>query len=133
MPHTRLRYHITTSTKHRMPLITPKVETIVHHVIKEKAMDLNCKIIAIGNTDNHIHMIAAIRYSIALSNFIRAIKASSSLAVRKANLNTEFRWQKSYGAFTMEYDRLDGIIQYVINQKQHHAKKNLWEKYEITR
>ena len=131
MPHTRLRYHIVTATKYRCPLITPEIEGVVHHAVRTKASDLRCRVISMGNTKDHIHVVAAIRSSITVADFIRAIKSSSSLAVKKSELDPIFDWQRDYSALTLDSEKLEGIIRYVINQKWHHFNNKVWDRYEI--
>ena len=132
MPHTRLRYHIITATKYSCPLITPKIEEIVHNVIRQKTSELKCRIISMGNTDDHIHIIAAVRPSITISDFVRAIKSSSSLAVKKAGLDPLFAWQPDYNAYSLDSERMKEIVCYVANQKWHHANNKLWDRHEIS-
>ena len=133
MPYTKLRYHIVTTTKNRLPLIiTPETEVVIYKAMRVKALDLKCKIIAIGNTEDHLHLVVAVRSSVTLCDFIRDTKASSSLAIRKSGLVENFKWQKSYGAFTVDPGKMEGLIQYVLNQKWNHKHNKLWEHYEKT-
>lgn len=46
----------------------------------------------------------------------------------------KFEWQKGYGAFTHSHSQLDTVIQYILNQEQHHKRKTFKEEYlEILR
>ena len=132
MPHTKLRYHVITATKYRLPLITSEIEGLLHGTVDEKANELNCKIICAGNTEDHIHLIVAIRPPISISRFVRTIKSVSTLAVKTSGLDDNFQWQNGYGAFTLNPYDMAGIIKYVSEQKWHHSNNNLWEPYEIT-
>jgi len=42
---------------------------------------------------------------------------------------SKFNWQEGYGAFSNSHSQIDGIIKYILNQKQHHTKKGFKEEY----
>ena len=125
MPFTRLRYHLVTATKGREPLIGPKVEPIVYDSLEEKIEELDGRLFAIGGIEDHIHLVAAVPPTIAVSDFVGRIKAAASGALSK-----EFAWQRGYGAFTLWPEGLGKITRYVRNQKVHHASDDLREHLE---
>lgn len=131
MPFSRCRYHIVWATKNRDPMIDPDMEPIIHKALFLKAQDMGGKIIVVGNIEDHIHIIAAIPPSVPLPDFIRTIKAGSSFAVHKAFPHKSlFAWQKGYGIFTLNPNDFQAAVEYVVNQKAHHAKNNLWNWFE---
>lgn len=51
----------------------------------------------------------------------------------KITPNEFFKWQGAYGAFTVRKSAVERAREYVLNQRTHHAAKNLieaWEKCE---
>ena len=133
MPYTRFRYHIVTTTKGRKPLITNDIEQILFDVITQKAERLGGRVLYINGIEDHIHMIAAIRASTAVSDFIGNVKAAGSLYINRHGLtDEEFQWQKGYGGFTVYSDNMHQLIRYVLNQKEHHAFGTTIDKFERT-
>jgi len=131
MAYTRLRYHIVTATKHREPLLTPEIEDVAYPVLRDKAERLGAKISHIGGIADHIHIIAAIPPVLAVSDFVGAIKSESTKAIKRAfPHHASFAWQVSFGAFTLNPADMSEIIQYVINQKEHHQRGDLRDYYE---
>jgi hypothetical protein len=43
-----------------------------------------------------------------------------------------FRWQRGYGAFTLDPSRLSGILRYVAQQIAHLGAGTTWPRYERT-
>ena len=75
----------------------------------------------IGGRPDHIHILASLPASMALSDYVRTIKANSSKWMK--SLGTEydnFSWQEGYGAFSVSESMKDAVIDYIKHQKEHH-------------
>lgn len=123
MPYWQLFYHITWSTKNREPLLTPEVESLVHELIRSKAVSLGATIFAINGTVDHVHLIVSIPPKVAVANFIGQVKAVSSTRINQSGVVTSsFAWQDEYGVFSFDKKRLSNHVAYVDRQKEHHLK-----------
>lgn len=130
--HTRVfAYHIVFATKNRQPLITPDVEPFVHSTLREISIDVGGFTFAVGGVEDHVHTISAIPPTLAVSDFIRKLKAQST-SVIKAQLPSlkEFAWQTGYGCFTLNPHEMAGAFSYVRYQRQRHGSECLWEEYK---
>jgi len=82
------------------------------------------QVYAINGMPDHIHVITAAPPSMALSDFVKGLKGSSSRYI-----HTEFRipfaWQTGYGIFSISQNNLGHAIRYVRGQKEHHRSGNL--------
>ncbi len=131
MAYTKLFYHLVWSTKYRKPIISPKIEDHLHGYIAKKAIRLGGIIYAINGIEDHIHLAASIPPKVAVASFIGQIKAVSSVRINQtAKLDSPFRWQSGYAAFTFRESGLSTIIHYIDNQKQHHSKGTTKEELE---
>ncbi|MEO1623137.1 MAG: IS200/IS605 family transposase, partial [Cyanobacteria bacterium J06632_3] len=74
----KLYYHLVWSTHERLPLITPKREAALYRYCNNKADALGAHLYAIDGIDNHVHLIVSIPPKIAIAEFVRRIKGSSS-------------------------------------------------------
>ena len=75
----------------------------------------------IGGCPDHIHILASLPASMALSDYVRTIKANSSKWMK--SLGTEyanFSWQEGYGAFSVSESMKDAVIDYIKHQTEHH-------------
>jgi len=126
---TRLTYHIVFGTKFRKPTIKGDIQERLYEYIGGILRGKKGHLIQIGGVEDHIHILAALAPSFAVSDIIRDVKANSSKWIREEGIVEEFEWQKGYGAFTVSYDRVDAIRKYIQNQKEHHRTKTFQEEY----
>ena len=119
----RTYYHLVWATKGRSPLITPDREAILYPYIQGKVDEMDGMVQAIGGMPDHVHLVVSIPPTIAVTDFVKRIKGSSShyLNHHRSVRGDGFMWQRGYGVFTLGSQQCDRAIAYVLNQKQHHA------------
>ena len=101
MSYTQLFYHLVWSTKNRRPLLTPKVEPVIHNYLRVKAIGLGATVFSLNGIEDHVHVVVSIPSKISVSKFIGQIKAVASTKFNKSHPNQPpFFWQNEYGAFT---------------------------------
>lgn len=126
MPYWKLYYHIVWSTKYRLPLIEPAWEEELYGYMRGKAMALGCTPHAINGTADHTHVVISIPPKLAVATVIGQLKGASSHRANEIFVsNKSFAWQTEYGAFSVSENVLPYVIEYVNNQKQHHAKNSI--------
>lgn len=130
MPYTRLRYHLITATHERLPIITPNVEAVLYPALEESALNAGGRVLQLGGVADHIHMVFALRPTVAVSDFVHVVKTHSSRRVRAEQFKA-FRWQAGYAAFTVSPNQIEKLIRYVARQKQHHAVNTVRAMYEL--
>ena len=129
----RLYYHLVWATKNRQPLIDNQREARLYPYIVSKADAVNCIIHALNGTPDHIHLIVSIPPKIAVAEFVKRIKGSSSHYLNQTfPAPPQFAWQEGYGVFSLGSKQLDTAIAYVENQKVHHQKSTTISMLEIT-
>jgi len=123
MPFCELYCHLIWRTRSSEPLIVPRIEAQVHGFLWKKALGMGAKVFAIDGIVDHVHMVASLRPTMAVSDFVGAVKGYSSYQVNHEGLaDGRFKWQEEYGAFSFDRKRLPYVIAYVEGQKQHHAQ-----------
>jgi putative transposase len=127
--HLSLHYHIVFSTKNRQPLIADNFSPKLHAFLGGCVKTINGTPIAIGGTNNHVHLLIGLRATHQLSNVVKEIKVASSKWVHEEILLKEFSWQTGYGAFTVGISNLEQVRNYVLNQENHHQAKNFETEY----
>ena len=126
---TRLTYHIVFATKYRKPSIKDDMRERLYEYIGGILRGNKGHLIEIGGVEDHIHLLVGLTPSLTVSEVIREVKACSSKWMGEVGLVDKFEWQKGYGAFTVSYDRVDAIRQYIQNQKEHHKTMTFQEEY----
>ena len=130
MAHTRLRYHLITATKGRQPLLLPEVEQVLYDALPMVVSDAGGHLYAAGGMEDHMHAAIAIKPTVAVSNFVCMVKTDTSRIIRAEFPDLNFRWQRSFGAFTVAPDEMEPLLKYIANQKQHHRRqttRDIWE------
>lgn len=123
MPRWICYYHFVWSTKNREALITPKIESVIHATIKRKSDELDCPTLAINGIEDHLHVAVMVTPRIAAAEWVRVVKGASAHEVNRLYPNEPayFRWQGSYSVQTFGQKNLSFVLDYIHNQKQHHA------------
>ena len=130
--YTQLFYHIVFSTKNReRTIISQNRELLLKYIwgiIKNKKSHLY----RINVVEDHIHILTHIHPSIALSDFIKTIKVSSSAWIKENNVFQGFQhWQDGYGAFTCSINDKTKLIEYIIKQEEHHKRVSFLDEYRL--
>ena len=121
-----LHYHLVFSTKNRVPVITPEIESRLWEYIAGTVRGLGGTPIQIGGIEDHVHLLVTLRQEPALSAMLRDIKAASSGWVHDTFPNLrDFWWQGGYGAFTVSHSKIDTVKAYIANQREHHTKMKM--------
>jgi putative transposase len=73
--------------------------------------------------EDHIHILCELHPSIALADFMRDIKTSTSVWLKQSGKFPKFRgWSVGYAALTYGWRDKDKIVNYIKNQQVHHRK-----------
>jgi putative transposase len=123
--------HIVWATWDRLPLLTPEVERAVHRCVAGEVIELKGEVLALNGMPDHVHLVVRLPATISIADLVKQVKGGSSRFVNESfKPDGLFRWQGSYGAFTVGLSELDRVVEYVKHQKQHHASAELWPEYE---
>lgn len=127
MAYWQLYYHIVWATKGRNLLITSELEPALHNYLRGKIISLGGVFHAIGGMEDHIHVVTSIPPKIAIANFAGQLKGASSHWVNhNSDFGSALYWQDGYGVFSFGKSALPRIVAYVLNQREHHTKYDLW-------
>jgi REP element-mobilizing transposase RayT len=112
-------------------MITPDIERRLYRCIESEAKDMKCKVLALNGVADHVHLVVSFPTTITIADLVKQVKGVSSHFVNEVLAPpSQFKWQGSYGAFTVSRWDLDKIVQYVKRQKEHHATGDLWQEWE---
>lgn len=103
-----------------------ELQKYISGIIAEKKQ----KLYAIYCMPDHVHIFVSMRPNMLLADLVRDIKAASSSFIKnKKWVNDGFSWQEGYGAFTYHKNQAKDVVNYILNQKEHHNKKTFREEY----
>jgi putative transposase len=121
--------HLIWSTKNWEPLINETMERDIYEIFDAKAKKHNSGIIAIGNTNDHIHVLVRISSRTVISEMIREFKGSTSYFINQNG--GSLYWQDGYGVVSVSLSAVDTVKNYVENQKTKHAAKEIVKQLEM--
>ena len=123
-------YHLVFRTKHSMPTIKQDHANELYAYITGIIKNKNSHLYRINGVENHLHILTDMHPSIAPADFMREVKASSSLWMKNSMLFPSFiGWEEGYGSFTCSYKDLIRLIEYIKTQEEHHKKITFEEEY----
>jgi REP element-mobilizing transposase RayT len=124
--HSELYLHVVWCTWRRKPFITPGIRERIYGAIAHQCAMVGADVIAIGGTEDHVHVFARMPVTISVAEFVRRMKGASSHLVTQVIRSPEpFKWQGGYGAFTVSPRHVDPVRRYVLNQEEHHRAGRL--------
>jgi REP-associated tyrosine transposase len=131
MGRTELFVHAFWATWTRQQSIAPALEMRLHGAIRRKCLELKCTPVAVGGTEDHVHLVARLHPTVPVCRLVGEAKGISSFLMnRQIAPDGRFRWQDCYGAVTVNPDDLDRVARYVLNQRDHHLRQQLFYEFE---
>jgi putative transposase len=131
MTYWRLHFHLIWATENRELSITPEREKMFYGVLYQKAKDLDLKVHAAGNIEDHVHLVLSIPPKLSVADAVRHIKGTSAYAINHMDgSDGTFKWQGGYGALSVGERSLETVMDYAMRQKEHHRENKLIAVYE---
>ena len=132
--YSEINLHMTWHTKNNNPVLTDHVEERVHHYLEHEIRKIkNAFFHAVGGIEDHIHVVATIPPTVWISEWIGKLKGGSSFYINHEIANRKvLDWQTGYGVVSFGTKDLKWVIEYVKNQKEHHARGTTVERLERT-
>jgi putative transposase len=127
--HLSLHYHLTFSTKNRVPLIAPPWRSRLHAYLGGCVRTLGGIPETIGGVEDHVHLLIGLKATHRLADVLRDIKQQSSEWIHDEIHEPRFAWQEGYGAFTVRVSNVERLKKYIANQEEHHKKTPFQDEY----
>ncbi|MDI1242202.1 MAG: transposase [bacterium] len=127
--HLSLHYHIVFHTFENRPTISDEWRDRLHQFIGGCVRTADGVPAAVGGTANHAHLLAGLKATHRLADFVKDVKVASSKWVHTEIGARPFAWQKGYGAFTVSPGNLKRVRRYVLNQEEPYRTRSSREEY----
>jgi putative transposase len=122
MSYTNLLYHIVYATKERAPLITNALRRL-HEYLGGTVRGLGGVALEVNGVADHVHILAKLRPTISVSEFLSKLKSGSSGWAKRQTAG-KFAWQARFAAFTVSESQVTRVRMYIRNQEEHHRKQS---------
>ena len=131
--YTQLYTHIVFHTKSTGIILHEEDLERVFQYIGGIVRDEGAMPFVIGGVADHIHILTTLPKTVAVSDFVRTIKAKSSKWLKTVDAYYEFfQWQEGYGAFSVSPSLMERTKKYIFTQAEHHKNKTYRDEYGET-
>ena len=128
--YTQLYIQIVFAVKGRENLISENNRIELEQYICGIVNNHKSKPLAVYCNPDHLHILLGLHPEIAISDFTRDVKSSSSKFITgKKWLKKKFHWQDGFGAFSYSRSQIDPVIKYIMNQAEHHKTYSFKNEY----
>ena len=122
--------HTVFSTKNRESWLSSSLRERLYPYMCGIARENGLKVLCIGGTDNHIHILLSLDSTTSIAKAMQFIKGGSSKWVHETFPELRlFSWQEGYGAFSIGISNVDETKKYIENQEKHHSKESFRDEY----
>lgn len=128
--YTKVWLHLIWGTQNREKSLISKdlrknLSNYFYNYAKEKEIYMKVNYV---NSD-HVHALIDLPTDKTIADTLQLIKGSSSNWINK-QVNFKFAWAQGYGAFSVSESNLRKVVDYIINQEEHHRVKSFADEYE---
>ena len=128
--YSQISIHAVFAVKNRENIITKQWRDELHSYISGIIKNDNLKPLAVGGWLDHVHVFFGLPVTRNVSDTLRIIKTNSSKWINEQGfVKGKFQWQDGYGAFSYSKSQRDSVINYILNQEEHHRNKSFREEY----
>ncbi len=123
----RIHIHLIFSTKDRRNIIAKEWQPRLWAYLAGICENQEMISLAVGGTENHVHVLLHVPPKIALAKAVVLLKANSYKWMDEHG--KDFSWQEGYGAFSVSASNLDQVTRYIQNQEAHHRKTSFEDEF----
>ncbi|WP_371742973.1 transposase [Lentimicrobium sp. S6] len=121
--------HAIFGTTGRVNTIKPEIEEKLHSYMAGIFKNMNSPAIKKNSVPDHIHILFKLSKNHALAKVMEEVKKSTSKWMKEHGI-IKFTWQIGYGAFSIQYNKVEIVISYIENQKEHHKETCFKQEFE---
>jgi REP element-mobilizing transposase RayT len=94
----------------------------MHAYVGGISNERKCPVLTIGGIEDHVHILARIHSTVAVAEWVKELKRSSSIWAKEIDPN--FHWQSGYGAFSIGRSEVEFVRGYIGRQEEHHRHQS---------
>jgi len=130
MSYVQLLYHIVIRTKASRPVLSLRHSEKLYRYIWGFIQAKNGVLYRINGIEDHLHILVSLHPTLALSDFMRELKAVTSKWLKGVEGFENFEgWGAGYAALTCYAPDKDVVINYIKKQREHHKKITFRDEY----
>jgi REP element-mobilizing transposase RayT len=123
--------HMVFSTKNRQPFLKDRsFRERTHAYLKGICDNQGSPSLRVGGTEDHVHILCRLSKTLDVATLIRELKRDSSKWIKEENPRLDdFYWPQGYAAFSVSPTHVPALIEYIINQEEHHRRETFQDEF----
>jgi putative transposase len=85
---------------------------------------------AIGGIENHVHIAVSVPPTVPPAEWIGKLKGASAYFINQGSSRKLLEWQNGYGIVSFGTKDLKWVVNYILNQKEHHKEGKTFARLE---
>ena len=131
MSYVNVMIHAVWGTKNREPILLGESRILLLEHIRENASSKGIFIDTIYAEVDHVHCLFGLNAEMSLSKAMNLIKGESSFwSNRQKLIKPYLYWADDYFAASVSRSQVSKVINYILNQQEHHKRLTFNEEYE---
>jgi len=126
---TQLYIHLVFSPHLHCPIQSVRHQEQIFKFTAGLLNSMGHKSLAVNGMYDHIHIFFGLNPSRNISDVVKEVKRASTNFINQELLYSKYSWQTGYGAFSYSRSNIDNVINYIMNQKEHHKNITFREEY----
>ena len=128
---TQIHIHAIFAVRFRNACISSSWKEELHKYITGIVRNHEHKVLAINSMPDHMHLLVGLRPVQSLSALMQDVKTGSSKWINDRGFCCgKFRWQEGFGGFSVGKRDVYRVINYIMNQEEHHRKVTFRDEYK---
>lgn len=124
----QILYHLIFRTKDSRKTLVQEHSRELYAYVMGFIQNNSCFLYRINSMEDHLHILCDLHPKIALADYMRDMKTSSSIWLKQNGKFPGFEgWADGYAALTYSWKDKDMIVNYIKNQHEHHKKETFEE------
>jgi REP element-mobilizing transposase RayT len=123
--------HIVFSTTNRQPFLKDRAfRERTYAYLKGTCEHQGSPSLRVGGTDDHVHLLCRLSKTLDSPTLVRELKRESSKWIKESiPLLADFYWQQGCGAFSVSPSHVEALIEYIVNQEEHHRRETFQDEF----
>jgi putative transposase len=128
--YSQITIHAVFAVKYGENFITKDWRDQLHQYISGIITNKGAISLAVGGWKDHVHILFGMPVTICISDFMSAVKASSSGWINDQHfVKGKFLWQSGFCAVSFARSQRDIVIKSIMSQEEHHRTRTFKEEY----
>ena len=128
--YTQIQIYYIFAVSNRESIIMPEWREKLYKYITGIVKNRGQYPLAVGGWLDHVHLFVRMTPTMNPSDLMAEVKRSSSKWINEKRFTLgRFSCQEGFGAFSYAHSQVQNVIQYIMNQEDHHRNRTFLEEY----